>query len=233
MPHPSIYAKTHPDKAAYIMSGTGETVTYLQLEKRSNVIAHLFRSFGLKPKDHVAIMMENHSRFWDFIWGAIRSGIIITPISTHLLEEEVAYILENCKAKLFVTTIKYTHIAKKATLQTTGINYFLMIDGEIPGYNSFDEAISGMPDTPIKDEIQGTTMLYSSGTTGLPKGVYTPPNSESIQKLSPVLESMGQNFKFGPHVTYLSPAPLYHAAPLAFNMVNMMYGGTSIMTCSK
>lgn len=227
MPHPSIYAKTTPDKPAFVMTESGETITYLQLEEQSNQIAHLFRKLGLQHNDHVAILMENHIHFFVIVWAAIRSGLIITPMSTHLLEEEVAYIINNCEAKLFITTKKFEQLATGLKAKAPNVKHHLMIDGETPDFASFEAALEGLPIHPIADEIQGATMLYSSGTTGYPKGVYTPPQSENILEMSPVLESIGQNFKFGPHVQYLSPAPLYHAAPMAYNMVNTMFGGTS------
>ena len=229
MPHPKLYAQTTPNKPAYIMANTQETITYLQLEQRSNTVAHLFRACSLQAKDHVAILMENHSRFFEIIWGALRSGVIITPISTHLLEEEVSYILNNCEAKVFITTQKYAALAKKSLPTTPNVQHYLMLDGTIAGYESFEEKIANLPNTPIPDQIQGATMLYSSGTTGLPKGVYTPPESDSIDDFSPTLTAIGHTFKFGPHVQYLSPAPLYHAAPLAYNLVNLAFGGTSII----
>lgn len=229
MPHPRIYAQTTPDKAAYIMAKTGETVTYLDLEQRANQNAHLFRNYGLKPTDHVAIMMENHPRFFEIHWGALRAGIILTPISTHLLDEEVAYILNNCEAKVFIISKKYQKVAESALANGVNVERYLMIDGEMDGYGSYEENIKDLPITPIVDEIQGASMLYSSGTTGLPKGVYTPPHSDNIEDINPVFVSMGQNFGFGGHTIYLSPAPLYHAAPLAYNTVNMLYGGTSII----
>jgi len=229
MPHPKLYAETTPDHPAYIMASTGETVTYLQLEQRTNQIAHYFRKIGLQPKDHVAMLMENHVRFFEIIWACLRSGIIITPISTHLLEEEVAYILNNCEAKLFITTKKFADLGAGLIKKAPKVQKSLMIDGQQPGFPSFEEAIAGLPITPIPDEINGATMLYSSGTTGLPKGVYTPPHSDNIDDVNPVMDSIGKNFKYGPHVRYLSPAPLYHAAPLAYNTVNMLFGGTSII----
>lgn len=228
MPHPKVFAQTTPEKPAYIMANSGETVTYLDLEKRSNKVAHLIRKCGLKPLDHVAIMMENHIRFFEIIHGALRAGIIITPISTALLADEVNYILNNCEAKLFITTPKYLSTAKSA-LKVENIQTFLMLDGITDGYQSFEAGIADLPETPIADEIAGTTMLYSSGTTGVPKGTYTPPHSENIEDDRPILASIGKNFQYGPHVTYLSPAPLYHAAPLAYNLVNLMHGGTSII----
>ena len=229
MPHPRVFAQTTPDKPAYIMANSGETVTYLDLEKRSNKIAHLFRKCGLKPLDHVAIMMENHIRFLEIIFGALRSGIIITPVSTALLADEVNYILKNCEAKLFITSPKYQATAKSAT-QVANIQQFLMIDKvTVNGYASFEETLADLPDTPIADETTGVTMLYSSGTTGLPKGTYSPPHSPNIEDDHPIMASIGQNFQYGPHVSYLSPAPLYHAAPLSYNIVNMMFGGTSII----
>lgn len=229
MPHPKLYAETTPNKPAYIMADSGETVTYLQLEQRSNKIAHLFRKMGLQPKDHVALLMENHIRFFEIIWGALRSGIIITPMSTHLIEDEVAYIINNCEAKLFITTNKFAELSKGLKSKAPNVEHCLMVDGEQEGFPSFDAAIASLPMTRIEDETQGATMLYSSGTTGLPKGVYTPPHHDSIDEINPVLDSIGKNFKFGPHVNYLSPAPLYHAAPMAYNTVNMLFGGTSII----
>lgn len=226
MPHPRVFAKSQPDKPAYIMTDTGETVTYLQLEERANKLAHLFTNAGLKKHDHVAMMMENHVRFFEIVWGAMRAGIIITPISTALLEEEVAYILENCEAKLYITTPKYAKIAKTA-LSLANIDHYYMLGNPIEGYEDLESAIKDLPVTPIANEIQGATMLYSSGTTGQPKGVYSPPESDNIEDIKPILNAIGQTFKFGPHVKYLSPAPLYHAAPLAYNMVNMIFGGTS------
>ena len=229
MPHPKIYAETTPDHPAYIMTSTGEVVTYLQLEQRSNQIAHLFRKLGLQSKDHVAMLMENHVRFFEIIWAALRSGIIITPISTHLIEEEVTYILNNSEAKLFITTKKFADLAANLLSKAPNIQQCLMVDGEQPGFPSFEAAVAALPTTRIPDEITGVTMLYSSGTTGYPKGVYTPPHSDSIDDVNPIMDSIGKNFKFGPHVKYLSPAPLYHAAPLAYNTVNMLFGGTSII----
>ncbi len=229
MPHPSIYATSTPDKPAIIMTDSGEETTYLQLEEQSNQVAHLFRQLGLQPNDHVAILMQNHIRFFDIVWAAIRSGLIITPISTHLLESEVAYILNNCEAKIFITTDKFTSLATGLKAQAPNVLHHFMIDGNTEEFGSFEAAIQGLPVNPIPDEVQGTTMLYSSGTTGQPKGVFTPPASEDIQEINPVLESIGQNFKFGPHVRYLSPAPLYHAAPIAYNMVTMMFGGTTFI----
>lgn len=229
MPHPRHFAKTTPEKPAYIMASTAEAVTYRELEENSNQIAHLFRAIGLQPDDHIAILMENHIRFFELIWAANRSGIILTPISTHLIEEEIAYILNNCEAKLFITTAKYKTNAKSAIEKAPNIQHFLMLDGTIPGYDSFESLLEQFPKTPIADEIKGGVMFYSSGTTGYPKGIYTPPESPVVEELNPRWILAGQTFKFGPHVKYLSPAPLYHAAPLYYNILTMIFGGTSII----
>jgi len=141
----------------------------------------------------------------------------------------VAYILNNCEAKLFITTKKFAELGAGLKAKAPNVQQCLMVDGQLTDFPSFEEAVADMPISRIPDEISGATMLYSSGTTGLPKGVYTPPHSDSIDDVNPVMDSIGKNFKFGPHVKYLSPAPLYHAAPLAYNTVNMLFGGTSII----
>ena len=100
--HPYIHAQNNPDKPAYIMAGSGETVTYRQLDQQSNRIAQLFRSLGLKAGDHIALFLENNARFFEICWGAQRSGLIYTAISSRLTAAEVDYIVTDCGAKLFV-----------------------------------------------------------------------------------------------------------------------------------
>ena len=100
--HPFHHAQTTPDKPAYIMADTGETVTYRQLDDRSNQVAQMLRAYGLKAGDHIAILLENHPRFFELCWGAQRAGIIYTAISTRLTVSEAAYIVQDCGAKVLV-----------------------------------------------------------------------------------------------------------------------------------
>ena len=229
MPHPRQHLPTLANKPAYIMADTGQAVTYQELEDQANQVAHAFRKLGIQAKDHVGMMLENHPKFIVIVWAAFRSGICLTPISYHLLEDETAYILENCEAKLFITSKKLEQIGAKTAQKATTVSHFYMLDGSTDQYQSFDDLLTSCPTTPIEDEQLGNSMLYSSGTTGQPKGVFVPPPSEDIYELSPSLIAMGENFKFGPHVIYLSPAPLYHAAPYYYNIVTMMFGGTSVI----
>ena len=227
--HPRLHLPELADKPAIIMADTGQTITYQELEDKANQIAHALRSLGIQNGDHIAMMLENHVQYLIIAWAIFRSGICLTPISYHLLEDETVYILNNCEAKLFLSSKKMEYIAVSSAKKADAVKYFYMLDGTANGYESFDDLIASHPTTPIEDEILGNTMLYSSGTTGQPKGVYTPPPGESIYEMNPILVTMGKTFKFGPHTVYLSPAPLYHAAPFFYNMVTLMFGGTSII----
>jgi long-chain acyl-CoA synthetase len=228
--HPSHFAKTTPDKPAFIMAGSGEVVTYLELEKRSNQIAQLFRSLALKPDDHIAIHMENCRHFIEIVWGAQRAGIIYTAISTHLREEEIAYIVENCEAKLIISSSSLGDLAGNIRSRCKDLQTCYMVGGTQQGFDSWEKVTKTQPDTPIADEERGVQMLYSSGTTGRPKGVLpqrTP--GESIQAMAPSADTLRVKFGFDESTVYLSPAPLYHAAPLTYNTITMHAGGTSII----
>ena len=124
MPHPSVYAETYPHKAAYIMGATGEVVTFRELDEASNRAAHLFRSLGLKQGDHIGFMMDNRPEFMHLIWAAQRSGLIYTPISTHLKRDETAYILGNCGAKVFVASARYAEVAGAVVPEAQGVEHF-------------------------------------------------------------------------------------------------------------
>ena len=229
MPHSRDYATSTPDKPAYIMATSGEVVTYKQLEERANQIAHLFRQLGLESGDHIGILMENNRHYFEVISAAARAGLIYTPISTHLVASEIAYILENSQAKALICTSLFREIIQNVQQDNSRVEHFLMVGDVVDGCQSLEALVQDLPTTPIEDEEQGAVMFYSSGTTGLPKGVFNPPVSTSIYDHNPAVISIGQNFKFGPHTVYLSPAPLYHAAPLVYNSVNLIFGGTSII----
>lgn len=229
MPHPSITAQTYPHKPAFVMGDTGEMVTYKQLDERSNQAAQLFRSLGLKAGDHIGMMLENNRQFMEIVWGAQRSGIIFTPVSTHLKKDETAYILQNCGARLFIGSLKLADVAEQILTEAAGVENFFMVGGIKPGFESWEEAVDAQPTTPIEDPSYGVPMLYSSGTTGQPKGVFVPPADPDVLAPPALVGSLGAAFGFSDETVYLSPAPLYHAAPLHYNMMAMFQGGTSVI----
>jgi long-chain acyl-CoA synthetase len=229
MPHFSVYAAETPDRPAYIMANSGEVVTYAQLDRRSNQIAHLLRLSGVERGDHIAMMMKNCVEFLQVAQAANRAGIIFTPISTHLKQDETAYIITNCKAKLFIASSSLAEVAVEAVSASEGLKRCLSVGGDIAGFDSLDEQLASLPETPIEDEFLGAPMLYSSGTTGKPKGVYWAPHAEDIQTDHPMSGSVGAFFGFDVETIYLSPAPLYHAAPLHYNLMVLGLGGTSVI----
>ena len=225
--HPGIHAAKNPDKPAYIFAASGETVTYGDLEARSNQGAQLFRSLGLAVGDHIAIMMENHPAFFTLCWAAQRAGLYYTAISYRLQEEEVAYIVEDCEAKVFITTHAQRDLAGRLAGRLN-VHRF-MLDGTIEGFGSWEDAAAAQPATPIADETEGADMLYSSGTTGRPKGIKVPLSGEPLGSAGGLLGLTQALYQMDENVRYLSPAPLYHSAPLRYNMAVMRHGGTSVI----
>jgi acyl-CoA synthetase (AMP-forming)/AMP-acid ligase II len=227
--HPGIHAANHPDKPAFIFAGSGRVVTYGELEARSNQGAQLFRSLGLKAGDHIALMLENHPAFFSICWAAQRAGLYYTAISYRLQEDEVAYIVGDCQARLFITSHAQAELASRLAPRLALDGGAYMLDGVVPGFTAWEDAVARQPDTPIADETEGADMLYSSGTTGRPKGIKVPLSGEPLGAAGGLLGLVTMLYRMDDQVRYLSPAPLYHSAPLRYNMAVSRLGGTSIV----
>ncbi len=227
--HPSLHAKIQPDKIAYQMAGSGEAITYGQLEERSNRGAHLFRSLGLKAGDHIALLVENRLAFMEICWAAQRSGLYFTAISLYLTPEEIAYIVNDCGARVVITSERCAEVVEGLLSNALDAPIFYMIDGRRPGFGDWNRALAAQPVTPIADQIAGHDMLYSSGTTGRPKGVKRSFPTDPIDLPNPVVERFAALFGMVAESCYLSPAPMYHAAPLRFALAMARIGGTTII----
>lgn len=226
MSHPYIFAQSTPDKPAIIMAGSGETISYAQLDARSNKVAQLLRSLGFQSGDTVAVCLENRAEYFDIIWGAQRSGMICVAISCRLTAPEIDYILEDSGAQLLFTS---EYLGETLDGLTSPAARYL-VGSKLAGWQSYEDAVADMPETPIADQRGGTDMLYSSGTTGKPKGIRLPlPSEEDIAAPNALAMIAAGAFGFTQDSVYLSPAPLYHAAPLRWCMSVHRLGGTVVV----
>jgi len=225
--HPAVHARVRPDRAAYIMGGSGETVTYKQLDERSNQGAHLFRSLGLKAGDVIAIFMDNHPRFFEIAWAAQRAGLYYACISSQLTAGEAEYIARDCEAKLLIVSPGVGPVVDQLPPLLPGVRLYMVGETRAP-FERFEDARACMPTSPITDESAGADMLYSSGTTGRPKGIKPPLTGGPIDDGGPLTAMAQSLFGFSGDCTYLSPAPLYHAAPLRLCMSVHRIGGTVV-----
>ena len=229
-----MYAGKHTvesaDQPAFIMAATGETVTYGELESRSNRLAHLLRAHGLKRLDHYAIFMENNSRYLEACGAGERSGLYYTCINSYLTTEELAYIINNCEAKVLLTSSARLAVARAALRECPKVTLKIVVDGDpSDGFTGLDDAVAPYPAEPIPDECLGTPMLYSSGTTGRPKGILRPlPDNPPSQQL-PLFDFLQKLWRYREGMIYLSPAPLYHSAPQAAVNLAIRHGATVII----
>ena len=228
--YPGIHAQKNPDKPAVIMNGSGEVVTYRELDERSMRLAQLWWQRGLRPGGHVAILAENTPRYFEVYWAAVRSGLYITAINRFLSPEEASYLVNDSASTSLVTTRAMAEIASAMLPQVPGCSHRLMMDGTIEGFEGYEDAIAGMPAEPLAEQPRGDVMLYSSGTTGRPKGIKRHLSGKSIEETVfgiSTLESHLLGMK--EDCVYLSPAPLYHSAPLQWSTGTHELGGTAVV----
>jgi long-chain acyl-CoA synthetase len=226
---PGAIAALTPDKPAVIMATGGQIQTYRELDDAANRLSQLFRAAGLQAGDHVAICMENHPRYLEVLWGCHYAGLIYTATSSRLTSGELTYIIGDCAAKAFITSKYRAEQAAEIAGDMPNVSVRLMLDGTIDGFDAYETETLRFPAEPLAERVDGMDMLYSSGTTGRPKGVTRElPFTELGSVPFGVVGLLQLLFGGTPDMVYLSPAPLYHAAPLRFCMSVQAIGGTVV-----
>ena len=231
--YPGHHANSSPDKAAVIVAGTGDVLTYAELDARSNRLAQLLWAEGLRRGDHLAVFLENHLRYFEVAWAALRSGLYLTTVNRYLTAPEAGYIVDDCGAQVLVSSRVVHEAASEIPERAPGCRRFLVVDGPpegaSPRFGSYEAAIAEHPPEPLAEEPLGEFMLYSSGTTGRPKGISRPLPNRPVSRglaMNPVLKGL---FLADANSVYLSPAPMYHSAPLGFCTALQSLGGTVVM----
>ena len=232
--YPGKWAKLTPDKAAVIHSVTGEQTSWRELNDRSNQLAQLLHAKGLRKGDHIAMFLDNDIRFYDVVWAALRSGLYLTTVNRYLTAEEAGYIVDNCEAQALITSSYLGDVAKDilphAPRCTTNLIIRQADEPTVDGFEDYFTAIATQAAEPLAEEPMGSFMLYSSGTTGRPKGIKRDLPGWNVDD-----ETVGNGalhqmlWGFGEDTVYLSPAPLYHSAPAAFSTAALSLGGTVVV----
>jgi long-chain acyl-CoA synthetase len=224
-------AQEHPDRAAIIMASTGQVITHAEHEAGANRLAHALRRHGLQKGDHFALFMENNNKFLEICAAGERSGLYYTPINSYLTADELAYIIQNSQSKVLVVSEAKREVAAAALEQCPNVTLAVMIDAaaDDPLFVDYASFVNQESSEPIADENLGIAMLYSSGTTGRPKGILRPMPDSPPDTPLPLWGFLDNLWKYEDGMTYLSPAPLYHSAPQAAVGCALRRGGTVII----
>tara|TARA_B100000963_G_scaffold10400_1_gene8119 strand:+ start:11455 stop:12990 length:1536 start_codon:yes stop_codon:yes gene_type:complete len=225
--YPGHWATVKPHADAVIDATTGAKLSWQELDQRSNQVAQLLYARGLRPGDHISLLMQNDLAFFEIAWAAYRSGLYITCINRYLTADEAAYIINDSNSKALFTADALA-IAGELPNLTNQCSQRFITGATTAGYESYEAVLEGQPDTPLAEQPAGDAMLYSSGTTGQPKGIKRPLSGEHISGGFPGLE-VNNPYGINAETIYLSPAPLYHAAPFGYCMRTLALGGQIVM----
>jgi len=226
--HLGELARKHPEKPAVVTVPGGATRTYAELDARSNQVAQLLWARGLRPGDHIAVLMENRPEYLEVLWAAQRSGLFWTPVNWHLTAAEVVYIVADCGASALFTSAAMGDVVQQVV--RSGPEMILVAEvGSTSPLEDYDTLIAAQPRGPLASEIEGKAMFYSSGTTGRPKGIVSELDGSPFGTGMALDRIVAKEFGFDEESTYLCPAPLYHAAPAGWTMGTIRNGGTAVV----
>jgi long-chain acyl-CoA synthetase len=228
--HLAAHASATPDRVAVAMHPSGDVRTYRDVDAASRRLAHVLRSRGLGVGSHIAVLLDNQPEFFDVVWAAQRIGCYVTPINWHLTADEAAYIVSDCDATALVATAKLGEVVAGMADDLDRVTTRISVDGHLAGFESYESVLADVPDdVELDDEREGGWMFYSSGTTGKPKGILPPLLDIELGAPSFLTRLLTGLFRFTSDTVYLSPAPIYHAAPAAWTIGTQRLGGTAVV----
>ncbi len=217
------HARQAPDRPA-IASPAGDR-SFDELNARANQLARALRARGLEAGDAVALVCSNRPEFAETAVATQRAGLRLTPINWHLTGPEIAYIVNDCEAGALVGDARFAGALAEAAADCPGLRAKLAVGGAIPGFEALDETLAEQPAGDLPDPVLGRSMLYTSGTTGRPKGVH-----RKQTRAGPGARLIAQMIGYRPgEDTHLATGPLYHAAPLAFSLSGPLTAGVGVV----
>jgi fatty-acyl-CoA synthase len=227
--YPGTHAATDPHKPAVIMAGTGRTVTYGELDDNSARLASALNELGLRTGDVIALLSDNSVEAFEIYWAALRSGLYVTAVNWHLAPDEAAYIVSDSGAQVVFASSGVADLARRVVSLVPDTKHWYAFGGEIDGHLPYAELLATAGPR-LSAQPRGSEMLYSSGTTGRPKGIKPHLLPVQVDEAGdPLTALLGHVFKIGPEDVYLSPAPIYHAAPLKWCATVQALGGTVVV----
>jgi fatty-acyl-CoA synthase len=227
---PDDHARQAPGSTAVVVPATGQRITYQAMVDQSKRLANVLRGYGLAPGDHVAILMTNVPEYFEVVWAARRAGYFYTAINWHLTPGEVRYMLENSQSKALIASADLAEVADQAAVDLPVLTLRLLIGGDRPGWGNYAATVAQAGTVPLGPELEGQAMLYSSGTTGWPKGVVHS-RIDPARQFGDVAGDILWVNRYGldPSTVTLNVGPLYHAAPLVSAMSTHRHGGTVVL----
>jgi long-chain acyl-CoA synthetase len=229
----AAHAAARPDQPALIMAASDDVVTYRAFEEQANQVARLLRRFGLRRGDHIAVLSKNTVAMLEIEAAAERTGLYFTLVNSYLGADEIAYIVDNCRARVLFAVGSLAETARAAALRCPQLEHKVAAELEPgaagEGWEPLEGLVAGLPAAPVEDERLGAAMLYSSGTTGRPKGILRPPADVYPGDAVSLTRFRQELFGFRDGMTYLAPAPLYHSAPQAALATALRTGSTAVV----
>jgi long-chain acyl-CoA synthetase len=227
--YPGTHAASTPNRPAVVMAGSGKSVTYRELDDNSARLASALHALGLRPGDVIALVSDNSPGVFEVYWAALRSGLYITFVNWHLSPEEAAYIVRDSGAQVVIVSAGVRALAEPLVSLVPEIKHWYASGGDLAGYRSYSGLLATAGPR-LTDQPRGSEMLYSSGTTGRPKGIRPRLLPGQVDEPGdPFVTMLSSLFKIAQHDVYLSPAPIYHTAPLKWCASIQALGGTVVL----
>ncbi len=229
--YPGIHSAANPAKPAAIVVDTDQVLTYGDLEERSVRLANGLREAGVRRGDVVALLSTNNVEIFVVYWACLRSGLYLTSLNYHLTPAEAGYILADCGASVLIASPDLGALGLQAAEAAPDLRLRLAYGAGSPGFDAYADFLADASPLRSDDEPRGADMLYSSGTTGRPKGIKPAlPERQVGDPGDPYVAVFGTAYAMSADTVYFSPSPLYHAAPLRFGMIVHSLGGTVLST---